>query len=140
MFYVPLTRGQVALVDDEDIDLVVAGWPWHCTSHGYAANAAGYMHRVIAGRGPVVDHKNRNKLDNRRSNLRITDAAGNAQNVTAHCDAVSSHRGVWLSVRKGKATRWKAQRMRDGVRYNLGTFLTEAEAVAASEAFDGISR
>src|SRR5579862_3261187 len=42
----------------------------------------GLLHRILvnAKRGEIVDHKNRNKLDNRLFNLRIVSPAVNAQN------------------------------------------------------------
>ena len=48
-----------------------------------------YAHREEAGlggvkgskgKGKVVDHKNRRRADNRKSNLRVTSKKGNAQN------------------------------------------------------------
>lgn len=49
--------------------------------------------------GKIVDHKNRNPLDNRLDNLRITDRAGNSQNIGQRVDGgwkgVRSVRGKW---------------------------------------------
>ena len=44
-----------------------------------------YLHRLIvsAPLGVEVDHINRNKLDNRRNNLRLVNRAQNALNITA---------------------------------------------------------
>src|SRR4051794_14375051 len=45
-----------------------------------------YLHRVLMGAedcdGTHVDHKNGDRLDNRRSNLRVTDSSGNGANRT----------------------------------------------------------
>ena len=54
------------------------------------------MHRMVAGAesGQVVDHANGDKLDNRRCNLRITDAQGNGRNRAKQRNARSRYRGV----------------------------------------------
>jgi hypothetical protein len=74
-----------ALIDEQDAPLV-AGRRWYLNPDGYACRREGgvsvYMHRLLAEapRGAVVDHINRNRLDNRRANLRLTDWVGNARN------------------------------------------------------------
>jgi hypothetical protein len=91
-----------------------------------------YLHRVIAGRrrgdGLVVDHINRNKLDNRRSNLRSCTQAENMANTDAHRDAVSRHKGVYPF--RG---RWQASYMVNGKRCHVGTFSHERDAAEALE-------
>lgn len=94
---IPLTRGQVALVDDEDFDWLMQ-WKWRTQSlpsfRGfYAARGVGprgqhttvYMHRLILGLQPgdgrQGDHINHNTLDNRRSNLRIVTLQENRWNI-----------------------------------------------------------
>ena len=83
---IPLTKGKVALVDDEDYERLSAH-SWHYLKDrknqtGYAtraiympstgSNRTVYMHREIVGAqtGEVVDHANHDGLDNRRCNLR----------------------------------------------------------------------
>lgn len=87
---IPLTRGKVALVDDDDWPLV-AEIKWHalvkksvCYAQAKPARSGPsiLMHRVILGakRGQIVDHINGDGLDNRRRNLRLTTPSGNATN------------------------------------------------------------
>lgn len=79
----PLSRGQVALVDDEDYE-AVAPYKWSARfapSGGifYAVRRVSLtkqivlMHRVLldAPRHLVVDHINGNGVDNRRCNIRL---------------------------------------------------------------------
>jgi hypothetical protein len=87
---IPLTKGKVALVDDEDVPLV-SGYAWYArqwegrwyvnASFGGRKNRTRIsMHRLIMGfpKGQLVDHANGDGLDNQRCNLRV---ATNAQNV-----------------------------------------------------------
>ena len=79
---IPLTQGQVALVDDEDFERVNQ-YKWHAlldpnTGKYYAKRRDGnkntfiIMHRFIMStpQGLVCDHINGNTLDNRKCNLR----------------------------------------------------------------------
>lgn len=73
---IKLTRNKIALLDDADFERVNA-IKWYCTSNGYAANKNGskytLMHRMIMSveKPDEIDHINRDKLDNRKSNLRV---------------------------------------------------------------------
>ncbi len=78
---IPLTQGKEALVSDCDYKYLMQ-WKWWYNKHhgngGYAIRKIGdrkvYMHKVVASRKGLppgqVDHKNQNKLDNQRGNLR----------------------------------------------------------------------
>lgn len=90
------------------------------------------MHRfvmdVAVGDGDVeVDHVNRNRLDNRRLNLQITDRWGNEENHD-RSGLASVKRGVSFEKRTGK---WRAQATYQGVYQHIGTFDTEEKAIAA---------
>lgn len=88
------------------------------------------LHRFIMGctrgDGVEVDHKNGDKLDCRRSNLRVGTHALNLQNRTAGIEgATSVLRGVSWCTRTG---RWRAYAKLDGKFKALGYFDDEAEA------------
>lgn len=105
--WIPLTKGRWALVDKES-EALVSDRNWVVTSHGYATANRVYMHRLIVGAstGVIVDHKNHNKLDNRRENLRLTTQVGNTQNKQISKNNQSGYKGVhWHK----KNEVWRAQ-------------------------------
>lgn len=123
------------LLDAEDVERLGAR-KLSIGSHGYAQmwerKDVTLVHRWVLGleRGDrrIGDHINGNKLDNRRSNLRIVDASGSSQNVSGR--GRSRFRGVY-PTRQG---RWQAKVKWRGEVYYLGTFTTEEEAAAVAEA------
>lgn len=143
---IPLTQGKVALVDDEDYDLV-SKYTWHSLKNGntfYASRSVGCrkdktkttssMHRLIMNfpKSPLkIDHINGNGLDNTRDNLRICTNSQNQMNSTTKRGGNSSshYKGVSWNKKSGK---WKAS---IGITINgqykniyIGMFLCEHKA------------
>lgn len=138
---IPLTKGYVALVDDEDYEKL-SQVPW-CWSNGYAVTNARSkrfrrvfgqltdtqqmrMSRLIVGAGPDthVDHRNHQTLDNQKTNLRVTTHGGNLKNCVSRV-GVSRFKGVcWSRV----CLSWQAKIMSDRVNVHLGYFADETEA------------
>lgn len=109
---------------------------WTENGNGYIRTFNGtrpvYLHRFVAGasESDEVDHINRNKLDNRRCNLRLVSHAENCHN-----------RGAVGSVRRICDRKLKkpfcATITRNGKTNHLGYFETEIEARKAISEFDG---
>lgn len=145
MIRIPLRRRDgslagTALVDDEDLE--VAGVRWHMSGPGYAVRSIGggrkeYMHRrllgLVAADRSEVDHVNGDRLDNRRSNLRVVTHAENLQNRPSPKGAASPHRGVsWNGTRR----KWRASvGLPTGERRQLGEFENELDAARAAAEF-----
>lgn len=138
---ITLSKGHVALVDDEDFHAVQKAGPWHArvgTSVTYArhshwdsaAQRARHveLHTFPTG-WPLVDHINGNGLDNQRSNLRPATTAQNCHNMRAHRDSQTGFKGVESTARI--AHPWRARITVDGKRHNLGAFETAVEAARA---------
>jgi hypothetical protein len=127
-----LKNGSVVIVDDCDEDLMRKfRWSLICgyASTQYAGNAT-RMHRMIIGAKPgeIVDHINRNRLDNRRENLRLCSSSENAIN-SWRCGSDLRTRGVTTS---GKDIRARINVNRD--HYALGRFPSEKAAALAYDA------
>jgi hypothetical protein len=129
------------IVDDEDAHQSAHRWR---VIDGYAirtSRADGRartirLHREILGltHGDSLasDHINRNRLDNRRSNLRVVTRAQNAQNVPSHRGSSSKYRGVtWYA----RARKWLAQAKFNGRNHFLGYYRIEEDAAAAASEF-----
>lgn len=127
------------LIDDVDYARL-KGWSfylWSTPRHSgiyvncYSVNNKAVplrLHRVImnAKKGELVDHINRNPLDNRQENLRLTTSLVNNQNAGKRKDGLTSK---FKGVNFHKAKRpWKAQIQVQGKKISLGNYATEIEA------------
>jgi hypothetical protein len=129
--------GHVVSLDQEDYDNL----QWKSismSSNGYAQifhdGKVRTLHSVIMGVGDgtgysvIVDHVDQNKLNNRRSNLRLVNPTQSNLNIKDRTRKEPLPRNVYRN-RRG----FLAQVQRYGKRSNLGTFPTPelaAEAVA----------
>ena len=117
-----------ALIDLEDINKV-KDYKW-CLSHGYVFNQKNNirLHRLIMDcpEDMVVDHINRNRLDNRKSNLRICTIQQNSMNRDIQSNNTSGIVGVYWEKSRCK---WCAQIMLNKKNIFLGYFNTKEEAI-----------
>ena len=107
---------------------------FHKVGNGYAARTnptRSYLHHLVAGKpakGYFVDHVNRDRLDNRKSNLRIVTIKQSSYNTAGRKGAKSTYKGVWFSSQKKK---WVSTIVVDGTSKHVGTFSDETEAAKA---------
>ena len=94
-----LPDGTEFVIDADDIQRV-NDFYWS-DEDGYVVSSEGLrMHRFILGitdKNTIVDHVNRNKRDNRKSNLRIATAFGNAANHSKSSGDKTGYIGVYFS-------------------------------------------
>ncbi|MFN8861982.1 MAG: HNH endonuclease [Gemmatimonadaceae bacterium] len=133
MLRIPLcnTKGCFALADDTDSFLL--NWKWRVHPDGYAETSIGgarvFMHSMLIAvpRGRVVDHRNRDRTDNRRENLRSASASENAANRGRRRNANEP----FVGVRQTASGRWQARVGERG--RHLGVFDTAEEAARARD-------
>ena len=125
------------LIDDEDFSLV-RGQKWCLHSAGYACtnvkNDQGkqvilLLHRFLLGatKGQCVDHINRDRLDNRRENLRLVTHQQNMWNIGFNKKNTSGFRGVSFEKRTNK---WVAK-----IKLNDHTFFLGRHPTAEIQVF-----
>ena len=127
-------KGQVtcwAVVDAGDLPLV-QGHRWSRTRSGYAVARIGgritYLHRLLVPGSPVADHRDRDRLNNRRANLRPCSVVENSRNSRLAENNSSGFKGV---SRTRDGLRWRARITADRREIHLGCFTTQADAAVA---------
>ncbi len=144
---IQLTRGMVALVDDEDYEWLNR-WRWnahtdhngfvYATRHKSRRDGGGTvrMHRLIINTSEKeeIDHIDGNGLNNSRSNLRPCTHSQNAHNSGLQRNNRSGFKGVsWDSAKH----RWRAEIAINRKHIFLGYF---RDPIMAAYAYDDIAR
>lgn len=143
MAEIALTKGFVAAVDDADFEWLNQ-WKWYAQPvkgglvyarrrhrFGGEVRLIG-MHRFIAGDPPgaLVDHRDRDTLNNRRENLRLADSRQNNANST-RSPSVTGYRGVRPEK---KSSRFRADIRIAGRKVALGWADTPEQAARLYDA------
>lgn len=140
---IPLTQGMSAVVDDEGFEFLNQYHWFFDSATGYARGAIKTdgvwkktgMHQLILGtppRGFEVDHINRNKLDNRRENLRfVTKKQNQANRKKCSTPCPSRYVGVCFEPSSSCTKKWRSSIWVNGKHRYLGHFRTEREAALA---------
>ena len=134
------SKGNICIIDKEDISKLSAYGCWWQNNKGYwvrrdysETNKKNgrelQLHCVILGEkdGFIIDHKDTNPSNNRKSNLRYCTVEQNAHNRKLNSKNSSGCTGV----KQSKYGKWCASIKTRGVNIYLGTYLTKAEAYDA---------
>lgn len=130
------------IVDKEDIQKVKER-AWSLSVYGYVTSSWNKkthrtenvrLHRFVLGMKKSdkrqVDHINRNKLDNRKSNLRICTASENNAHMALTKKNTSGHKGIyWTKYPQDR--QWNARISFNKKRIYIGAFATKEEASRA---------
>ncbi|KKN52188.1 hypothetical protein LCGC14_0615380 [marine sediment metagenome] len=138
MKYINLVKGNRTKVDNEDYERL-KHYTWYWNKPGYARRyikySGGrktiYLHREIMNtpEGLITDHINRDKLDNRKSNLRIVSYSENGFNRKPDTNNGSGYLGVGWNKAMEK---WRVQIEVLGTCVHVGFF---DDPKVASEAY-----
>lgn len=121
------------LIDSEDVSML-SNINWYISVHGYLAGFYKgkhyYFHRLImkAERSKYVDHINKDKLDNRKKNLRIVRNDENIRNSKVSSNNKSGIVGVYWDEERKK---WHSQIMVDRKAIFLGRYEDIKDAIIA---------
>lgn len=133
MVEIELTQDQITHIDDRDVELIEEFKWFACRyRHMFYAKANTqdgpiYMHRLLTGfPNGVVDHKDRDGLNNLSDNLRVVSYLENNMNRRGRLNGSSRYKGV-----SKKREKWTASISVSGKKIHLGTFEKEEEAALA---------
>ena len=139
-YLMELDNDNITIIDKDDYEKV-SKYFWRVNDSGYAIHvftdgSSIRLHRLILDLGindksnnVVVDHINRNKLDNRKHNLRITTQHNNSFNSNIGKNNQTGYIGVSYHPELSQTNPWKSNIMYNGKSIYLGSFSTMEEAL-----------
>ena len=109
---------------------------WYLTNHNRVASGSeenfvflsNFIMDHVSTKNSMIDHKDRNTLNNREANFRFCTKTQNAMNSKLRKDNTSGYKGVSYYKPNGK---WRAYINIEGIRKSLGIFTTAFEAAKA---------
>lgn len=123
--------------DIEDLQLIESR-SWYKDKDGYLVSCYYFdgrrrftrFHRIVmnAKPGQIVDHINKNRADNRKSNLRCCKRSENDRNRSTYSNNTSGITGVYFDKKRSK---WVASISYDKKRITIGRFVLKEDAVRA---------
>jgi phage-related minor tail protein len=130
-----------ALVDDEDYKRLNK-YKWRMNKRGYACTSVWLkgtgkgtvllMHRLVLNtpKGMDTEHRDQNKLNNQKSNLRVATRSQNMMNVIRKNNpaAHSKYKGVSKLNRPNLKNKWLAYIRMDYKMHYFGYYATQEEA------------
>lgn len=145
MKLLPLTKDKFALVDDDDY-YWLSQWNWFAveiknTWYARRSKKKGilrsnekyeiYLHRIVMRCSDidfVIDHLDKNGLNNQKENLRMCTKSENNKHTSSHKNSSSQYLGVSYDKNRNK---WSANLMNNGKRILFKRYNTEIEAAKA---------
>ncbi len=129
---IPITNyNGFAIVDAEDYEHI-SQFKWNRSSSGKGVPRTGgsslNISNLILQTNKIVDHINRNPLDNRKKNLRLASRSQNNCNTSLYKNNTSGIKGVHFRKDNSK---WTAYIQKKGNFIYLGQFDTKEEAIKA---------
>lgn len=130
------------IVDDEDFEYL-SQWKWHISDSGYAVRTKHQRIKknkygskiirlhIVVNKTPenmFTDHINRNKLDNRKCNLRTVTKSQNGFNVACSRNNKTGCTGVHFDTWSQK---WRAEMKLRGKKITLGRWDSLSDAIKA---------
>lgn len=132
-----LNSKKVAIIDDEYFD-TVSRYRWYLHRDGWASgfsHSLGFapMHQlVLPPKGKrFPDHRDKNKLNNRRSNLRLATKAQNSQNSKKRSQPNNTSKYKGVGLHKPSGLYHARIKPPNKPRISLGYFKTQIDAARA---------
>lgn len=134
--FIKLANSDEEMICDKEDLYKIENFRWRLSHKGYARcvitingkRRTVFAHRFLIGakKEEIVDHINRNRLDNRRENLRIVDIKASSINRCLKKGNKTGYAGVYKNN-----DCWTAKITKDGKWVTIGRFNTFDEAVDA---------